>query len=99
VVTANGRFAYVTNTGSNTVTGYEIGLDGRLFLLDADGETAMSGPAPTDADFSNGDGFLYVLNSGDGTISGYAVGGNGAGLTPAGGAGGLPAGAVGVAAH
>jgi 6-phosphogluconolactonase (cycloisomerase 2 family) len=28
VVTPAGRFAYTTNTGSNTVSGFEIGSDG-----------------------------------------------------------------------
>ncbi|MGH7502213.1 MAG: lactonase family protein [Longimicrobiales bacterium] len=99
VVSRNGRFAYVTNTGSGTVTGYEIGRGGRLFLLDADGETAQSGPGPIDAAFSDGDRFLFVLNAGDGSISGFGVGPNGNGLSAVGGVSGLPAGAVGLAAH
>jgi 6-phosphogluconolactonase (cycloisomerase 2 family) len=37
VVTPNGRFAYVTNTGSGSISGYRITFDGELELLDADG--------------------------------------------------------------
>ena len=37
VVTMNGRYTYTTNTGSNSISGYRIGHDGSLVLLDADG--------------------------------------------------------------
>ena len=40
VVTPNGRFAYVTNTGSGSISGYAIDFDGSIELLDADGRTA-----------------------------------------------------------
>jgi 6-phosphogluconolactonase len=100
VVSKNGKYAYVTNTGSGTVTGYEIGRSGSLSLLDADGVTGVTGPgsAPIDADFSGNGRFLYVLNGGNGTISGFSVDSDGS-LEPAGGATGLPAGAVGIAAR
>jgi hypothetical protein len=39
VVTEDGRFAYTTNTGSGSISGYEID-DGALTLLNADGRTA-----------------------------------------------------------
>ena len=42
-----GGHLYTTNTGSNSVTGYDEGSDGTLTLLDADGVTAT-----TDADRS-----------------------------------------------
>src|SRR5262249_9859285 len=35
VVTPNGRFAYVTNTGSGSISGYAIDFDGTIELLDA----------------------------------------------------------------
>src|SRR5437867_7368069 len=43
VVTKDGRFAYTTNTGSGSVSGYRIAADGRLALLDADGVTGVTG--------------------------------------------------------
>jgi 6-phosphogluconolactonase len=100
VVSKNGKFAYVTNTGSGTVTGYEIGRHGRLTLLDADGVTGVTGAgsSPSDVDFSANGRFLYVLNGGNGTISGFAWTSDG-GLEPVGGAAGLPAGTVGMAAQ
>jgi hypothetical protein len=42
VVTRNGQYAYVTNAGSGTVSGYSVGSDGSLTLLDADGVTGSA---------------------------------------------------------
>jgi 6-phosphogluconolactonase len=97
VVTRNGRYAYTTNTGSNSISGYRIDRDGELELLDADGRTGETGATPLDMALAEGSRFLYSLNSGDGTISGFRVRADG-GLVPIGGAGGLPAGASGLAA-
>lgn len=64
IVTGNGRFAYATNTGSGTVTGYAIERDGDLEILDAGGVTGVTGGAPTDAALSDGSDFLYVRTGG-----------------------------------
>jgi 6-phosphogluconolactonase len=98
VVTDNGRFTYTTNTGSDSISGYRVGREGELTLLDADGRTGLTGPGPIDMALSRKSRFLYSLNSGDGTISGFRVEGDG-GLSPVGGATGLPAGATGLAAR
>jgi 6-phosphogluconolactonase len=98
VVTKNGRFAYTTNTGSASISGYRVGHDGALTLLDADGVTGPTGPAPIDMALTNSSRLLYSLNSGDGTISGFRVGADGA-LTPIGGASGVPTVASGLAAR
>jgi 6-phosphogluconolactonase len=90
VVTKNGRFAYTTNMGSASISGYRIGQGGELNLLDADGLTGVTGPGPIDMALTGGSRFLYSLNSGDGTISGFSVGSDGS-LTPIGG-GGRPVG-------
>ncbi|HEU4451375.1 MAG TPA: beta-propeller fold lactonase family protein [Gaiellaceae bacterium] len=97
VVTKNSRYAYTTNTGSNSISGYRIGKDGGLTLLDADGKTATTGAGPLDLALSKGSRFLYSLNSGVSEVQGFAVGGDGS-LEPLGSAGGLPAGTVGLAA-
>lgn len=97
VVTHDGRFAYTTNTGSGTVTGYAIADDGSVSLLDADGATGTAGTGPIDAAFDASGRHLYVLNAG-GTISAFSRGGDGS-LTPLSGASGLPAGTVGIAAR
>jgi 6-phosphogluconolactonase (cycloisomerase 2 family) len=98
VVTKNGRFAYTTNTGSGSISGYRVGHDGALTLLDADGATASTGPGPIDMALTPSSRLLYSLNSGDGTISGFRVGGDGS-LSPIGGASGLPGAATGLAAR
>jgi 6-phosphogluconolactonase len=98
VVTKDGRFAYTTNTGSGSISGYSISSGGELSLLDADGVTGVTGPGPIDMALTRGNRFLYSLNSGDGTISGFQVGADGS-LTSIGGASGLTASANGLAAR
>jgi 6-phosphogluconolactonase (cycloisomerase 2 family) len=98
VATRNGRFVYVTNTGSGTVSGYSVANDGALALLDADGVTGVTGGAPIDAALSQNSQFLYVLAGGVLAVRAFAVGADGS-LTPVGGAAGLPAGSVGIAAR
>jgi 6-phosphogluconolactonase len=98
VVTRNGRFAYVTNTGSASVSGYRVGRDGSLTLLDADGKTGTTGASPIDAAFSRGSRYLYTLDASSHTITGFRVRSNGS-LESLGQTGGLPAGAAGLAAR
>jgi 6-phosphogluconolactonase len=98
VVTRDGRFAYVTNTGSASVSGYRVGRDGSLTLLDADGKTGTTGESPIDAALSRGSRYLYTLDASSHTITGFRVRSNGS-LEGAGQTGGLPAGAVGLAAR
>lgn len=96
VTTRRGRLAYITNTGSNTVTGLRIARDGSLSLLDEDGSTAATGATPIDAAVTRNGQFLYVLDSGDGSLSAFRVRFDGA-LDPLPGMGGLPAGTNGLA--
>jgi 6-phosphogluconolactonase len=96
VTTQNGRYAYTTNTGSGTISGYSIGRDGRLALLNADGITGVTGGGPTDMALSNNSKFLYAVTPRTGIIAAFSVGANG-GLTAISGANGIPASAVGLA--
>jgi 6-phosphogluconolactonase (cycloisomerase 2 family) len=98
VITGDGRFAYTSNTGSNTIAGYGLSPAGELTLLDADGVTATTGAGPIDLALTGNDQFLYSLDSGAGTISAFRVKADGS-LTPAPGASGLPAAANGMAAR
>jgi 6-phosphogluconolactonase (cycloisomerase 2 family) len=100
VVTPNGRFAYTTNTGSGSISGYAIDFDGRIELLDPDGRTANTGEGSTPIDLAITDGgrFLYSLHSGTNTIGAFRVQPDGS-LTRLPFAGGLPAGANGLAAR
>jgi 6-phosphogluconolactonase (cycloisomerase 2 family) len=98
-VTRNGRFAYTTNAGSGSITGYRVQYDGSLTRLGAD-PTGITGPGSTPLDMAldHGSRFLYVLEGGDHTIGAFAVNSDGS-LTPMAGAGVLPAGTVGLAAR
>jgi len=93
VVTPDGRFAYTTNTGSDNVSGYEIGSDGSLTLFE--GAPFATGVGPIDMDLAEGD-FLYTLDAGSDAISAFAVGSDGS-LSAIAGASGLPAASVGLA--
>lgn len=95
-LSADGRFAYVTNTGSASVSGYRVGTGGSISLLDPDGVTATTGAGPIDVAVTRG-GFLYTLDSGAHAISGFRIQADGS-LVPVPGAGGLPAGATGLVA-
>ena len=51
VVSKNGKYAYTTNTGSSSVTGYKVSHDGSIALFNADGRTGerVPGSRPIDA--------------------------------------------------
>jgi len=101
-VTRNGRFAYTTNTASDSVTGLRVDHRGRLALLDASGQSGSTGPksGPIDLAFSAGDRFLYTLNGANGTISAFRAQAHGSLHSLAMAAvSGLPRGANGLAAH
>lgn len=87
------RYAYTTNAGSGTITGYrEDRWSGRLTILDADGVTANVGPDTTPLDLAaagRDDKYLYVLAAGSHEVAGYEVDGDGS-LTPINRVGDLP---------
>ena len=66
-------------------------------MLDADGRTGVTGPAPIDMALSRASRFLYSLNSGDGSISGFRVEADGD-LAAIGRAAGLPSSSTGLVA-
>ncbi|MEP7303880.1 MAG: beta-propeller fold lactonase family protein [Acidobacteriota bacterium] len=100
VVTDDGRFAYTSNTGSGSISGYDLDGDGTLTLLNADGRTAETGAgsAPTDLALSDDGRFLFVLASATHQIAAFRIRSHGQ-LQPVGMIGGLPAGANGLAAR
>ena len=77
VITTNQKFVYVTNTGSNSVSGYRLGADGTLSLLNADGVTGATSATPIDAALSRNSQFLYTLDRAAGAISIFAVNADG----------------------
>jgi len=100
VITKDGRFAYTTNAGSGTVSGYRIAFDGTITRVDADGVTGDTGAGsgPIDMSLSNDGRYLFTLNGGDQTIGAFRVHADGS-LSPLPGAAGLPPGANGLAAR
>jgi len=98
-ISNDGRFAYTTNTGSSSTTGFSISFDGELELLDAGGVSGTTGAGPIDMDFSTDGRNLYTLNAGGDSLSVLRrVGGQGA-LAGVQTVAGLPDGANGLAAR
>lgn len=77
VATKNGRYAYTTNAGTGTISGFNIGRNGTISLLDEDGVTAEAVGGVIDMALSNNSRYLYALSSGAGTILCFQVGPDG----------------------
>jgi 6-phosphogluconolactonase len=96
--TNDGRFVYVSNTASSTLSSYAVGAGGGLTLLNAVAGMTGSGSVPLDSTLTANGEFLYVLNEGTGTVGGFRIESDGS-LTTLAGAGGLPITAQGIAAE
>jgi 6-phosphogluconolactonase (cycloisomerase 2 family) len=97
-VAVSGKFVYAANTGSGSVTGFEV-RKGELALLNSDGRTGASGDTPIDVAVSANGQFLYSLAATSCTISAFGIHQNDGSLAQVAGASGLPAGTVGLAAR
>ena len=80
--------AFISNTGSATLSSYQVGPAGQLTLVNAVAATTGNGSAPIDSALSSDSRFLYVVDSAQGRIVGFAV--NGTSLTPLGAVTNLP---------
>jgi 6-phosphogluconolactonase (cycloisomerase 2 family) len=98
VVGSNGRYAFVSNTGSGTISSYRIRNDGTLALEHAVAGSTGPGSTPIDMALSNNSRFLYVVDNGRQMIHAFFVGNNGT-LTAIDDEGGLPFGMQGIAAR
>jgi len=90
-----GQFYYVSNTGSNTISAFEISADGRPTLVGATGVVAMTEPGPIDFTSPPGTTFLYA-ETGSGTVDEFNVESDGS-LIELGVVTGLPPGIEGIA--
>ncbi len=94
-ISGDGKFAYTSNTGSGTITGFTLSRGGRLAILDANGITATTGAGPIDLATHDGVDFLYSLDGKGGQISMFHIANDGSleklGVVP-----GIPAGANGL---
>ncbi len=98
VIPNNGKTAFVSNTGSDTISSYRINpTDGSLTLLNATAADTGMGSAPIDMDLSVNSRILFVLLGGTQSVASFRVWKNG-NLTPIDTASGLPLGAQGIAA-
>ena len=70
-VDSSGKFAYVTNSGSNDVSMYKI-IDTTTGALMSLG-TIAAGSSPTSIAFDKSGTFAYVTNSGSNNISIYEI--------------------------
>ena len=75
-ITRVGRYYYVSNTGSNTISGYTIASDGQPSLVGATGVVASTEPGPIDSTSPPGTSFLYA-ETGSGTVDELSVNGDG----------------------
>ena len=98
VVTSNGKFAYTGNGGgSQSVSGYAVTPAGSLSLLTPGGKTGTTPAGVSDIALSGNSHFLYG-RLGNGSVAPFTVQNDGD-LTALPVVGGLPAGAVGIAAR
>jgi len=97
VVTKGGKYAYVTNAGSESLSLYEVDSNGALTLVNSRAGETGAGTGPTDAAVNRNGRFVYALSPGSQTVVGFAVQADGM-LTMVGSFAGLPANAAGIAA-
>ena len=99
-ITPNGDYAYETNTPDHSISGFALGANGSLSILNANGVTAATGAGsfPIDLDTSSDSNYLYVLTAGTDRILVYAIAANGS-LSARPGVGGLPNNANGLVAR
>ncbi len=97
VVTQDGRFAYTANAQSGTISGFAVGTDGTIGLLDRSGATVTVGPGNLDLALSQSSRYLYQLRS-SGPITALRVENDGH-LTILGVAGAMPGSVAGLAAQ
>jgi 6-phosphogluconolactonase len=98
VTTNNGKSAFVSNTGSATISSYQVGPgNGTLTLLNPIAADTGANSAPIDMALNNGSRFLFVLLGGSQSVASYRVERDGT-LTLIDTEGGLPLGAQGIAA-
>lgn len=98
VVTGNGKYAYTTNAGSDSISSYGVNNDDSLTLLNSVAGSDGAGSHPIDMALSHNSQYLYALNALTHTISGFSVQSDGS-LTPVMTMNGMPEFSVGLAAR
>jgi 6-phosphogluconolactonase (cycloisomerase 2 family) len=96
-----GKYAYVTNNLSASISSYTVGTDGSLILLSG---TAAAGAGPSDLATAEegGASFLYVVDAGSRTVGAFQINLTNGSLTTVTGSGTFPVSTIspqGVAAY
>jgi 6-phosphogluconolactonase (cycloisomerase 2 family) len=97
-VTPNGRYAYVANTGSSSVSSFKVAHSGAISLVQAVAGSTGAGSSPADSAVSANGRHLYVRSGGTATISSFRIAPDGS-LSAEAALGSLPASAYGLAAN
>jgi 6-phosphogluconolactonase len=97
VIPNDGSLAFVSNTGSGTISTYDIENDGVLTLANAVAADLGLKSGPRDMALSVSSQFLYVQTEGGESVAIFSIEQDGS-LTPIGSVGELPFGAQGIAA-
>ncbi len=98
VVTNSARLAFVANAGSDSISSYRIGPDGKLSLAYDVARALPAGTGPLDLGLSRDSQYLYQLGGRAHTLTGLRVNVDGS-LSPVQGGLPIPTSAVGVAAR
>jgi 6-phosphogluconolactonase len=98
-ITPNARFAYVSNTGSGTLSSFLVSPHGELTLYQViAADTGGPKSVPIDLSITPNGKFLYVLSSLIGTVQGYRIEHDGS-LTSISSTGGFPISVQGIIAQ
>jgi len=81
-LTRAASYAYLSNTGSGTLSSFQVGSNGELTLASANPGGTPIDSSLIDSSLSHDSRFLYVLDSGQGRVEFFAA--DGASLTPLG---------------
>lgn len=101
IATHDGRFAYVANAGSSSITGFSIAANGVLSIIAPVTGSLAAGSTPLDLDVSRDSKYLYVLKAGSNSIAVFHVSSSGRLTALADAVGGLTRGGgqMGIAAY
>lgn len=90
VITDDGRYAYIANFGSGTISTYRFNVAGQVSLLDGDAAFLGADSQPVDLALSADSRYLYLLLRGTGAVAAFEIRADGS-LSPRGVVtGGLP---------
>jgi 6-phosphogluconolactonase (cycloisomerase 2 family) len=93
----NGRVAFMSNTGSGTLSSYTVAMSGSLKVRSAVAANTGDGSGPIDLALDTTGTHMFVLTPGTGQVQGFSVGAAG-GLSTINAAGSLPPSTSGLAA-